>query len=53
MMPERFLWNVLLLTAGLAYVLIVLSDYAASPAFAIIFVALATQEMVRSHRKRH
>ena len=50
-MPERLFWNALLLVAGLAYVLMVLSDYAASPAFAIAFVALATQEMVRSHRK--
>jgi hypothetical protein len=52
-MLERLLWNALLLVAGLAYLLMVLSDYAASPAFAFIFVTLATQEMVRSHRKRH
>lgn len=52
-MPERLLWNFVLLLAGLLYLLIVLSDYAASPIFAFVFVALATREMVQSHRKRH
>jgi hypothetical protein len=52
-MRGRLPWNLLLLMAGLAYILIVLSDYAASPAFGIVFVALATQEMVQSHRRRH
>jgi hypothetical protein len=51
-MPERLTWNLLLLMAGLLYILIVLCDYAASPAFVIVFVTLATWEMVRSHRRR-
>jgi hypothetical protein len=51
-MPERLLWNLVLLIAGLLYIVIVLSDYAASPIFAFVFVVLATQEMVQSHRKR-
>jgi hypothetical protein len=51
-MPERLLWNLVLLIAGLLYIVIVLSDYAASPIFAFVFVALATQEIVQSHRKR-
>jgi hypothetical protein len=52
-MLERLLWNFVLLIAGLLYLLIVLSDYAASPIFAFVFVVLATREMVQSHRKRH
>ena len=51
-MPERLLWNLVLLIAGLLYIVIVLSDYAASPIFAFVFVVLATQEIVQSHRKR-
>jgi len=52
-MPERLIWNLFLLIAGLLYVLMVLADYAASPAFAFVFVVLAMREMVQSHRKRH
>jgi hypothetical protein len=52
-MPGRWAWNLLLLVAGLLYILMVLSDYAGSPAFVIVFVALATREMVHSHRRRH
>jgi 1,4-dihydroxy-2-naphthoate octaprenyltransferase len=53
LMQGRLTWNLLLLVAGLLYILMVLCDYAASPAFVIVFVALATREMVQSHRGRH
>jgi hypothetical protein len=52
-MPGRLAWNLILLVAGLLYILMVLCDYAGAPAFVIVFVALATREMVQSHRKRH
>lgn len=49
----RLIWNVLLLVAGLAYVLLVLADYSPSPLFVILFVSLAAQEMIHSHRNKH
>ena len=51
-MSARLIWNLLLLMGGLVYILTVLNNYALSPAFSIVFVALAMQEMVQSHRRR-
>ena len=51
-MPDRLLWNLLLLIGGCLYVAMALNNYAVSPILAVAFVTLATQEMVHAHRKK-
>ncbi|HEX3880034.1 MAG TPA: hypothetical protein VHW24_23800 [Bryobacteraceae bacterium] len=51
-MPDRLVWNLLLLFGGCLYVTLALNNYVMSPVFAIAFVGLAAQEMVHDHRRK-
>lgn len=52
-MPKRVIWELLLILAGLFYVLMALWDNLESLPFAVVFVALAAQELVHVHRGKH
>jgi hypothetical protein len=51
-MPKRLIWELFLLVAGLLYVVMVLCDNVECLSFAVVFVALAAQELVHARRER-
>jgi hypothetical protein len=51
-MPKRLVSDLFLLVAGLLYVVMVLCDNVECRSFAVVYVALAAQELVRAHGQK-
>jgi hypothetical protein len=51
-MPKRMIWELFLLVAGFLYLVILLFGNVECRSFAVVFVALAAEELVHAHREK-
>ena len=51
-MTGRNIWQIALVVSGIVYLLEVLSADYQSPLFAVLFVIVATSELIATHRQR-